>query len=459
MELDDTSRGIWSSKIGFIFAAAGSAIGLGNIWRFPTVTGESGGAAFVLLYLICIVIIGLPVMVAELTIGRHTRKNPAGAFEKIAPGTKWKYLGIFGIITAVCILSFYTVIAGWVVGYFIKAISGSLQTISTAAESKTIYTNFAKNPLFQILLPAFFLTMTSYVIYRGVKGGIERFSKILMPILLVILFFLVARSVTLPGASQGLSFYLKPDFSKIDFSTILEALGQALFSLSLGMGIMITYGSYLPKNDNVSMSALYVCLFDTALAILAGFMIFPALFAMGMNPDMGPSLIFQVIPAMLAKMPGGYFFGVGVFLLISIAALTSTISLLEVPVSYYVDEKGWTRKKTVVIIGSITFVLSVLSSLSEGASGFLTSLPLVHMKFFDIMDTAFANFALAIGSFLVAIFLAYVWKTAKAIEEIESEGVIFKYKKIWIPFIKFISPLLILVIFGNLIYATFFGGA
>jgi len=456
MELEDTSRGLWSSKIGFIFAAAGSAIGLGNIWRFPTVAGRSGGAAFVILYLICIVIIGLPVIIAELTIGRHTRKNPVGAFKSIAPDTGWKYLGIYCIVISIAILSYYAVIAGWVVGYVIMAISGQFMKISTAADSTAIFTNFAKNPIFEIGLLIVFLFLTASVIWRGVQGGIEKFSKILMPVLLLLLFALVIRSVTLPGASEGLSFYLKPDFSKIDFNTFLEALGQALFSLGLGMGIMITYGSYISKKDNLVSSAAYVALFDTGIAIMAGFMIFPALFAMGMEPDIGPSLIFQVIPAMLAKMPGGYFFGVGVFLLISIAALTSTISLLEVPVAYVVDEKGWNRGKAVFIIGALVFILGIFSALSYGASGFFSNLPGINVSFFGLIDKIFSEIVPATCAFIECLFLGWIWKTAKAIEEIEGEGIIFKYKRIWVPFIKVISPLLILVIFINLIKEIFF---
>ena len=221
MELKETQRGIWSSKIGFILAAAGSAVGLGNIWRFPTVAGRSGGAAFVVLYLFCVVIVGLPVMIAELSIGRHTRKNPVGAFEKLAPHSGWKYLGVLGIVTGIAILSFYAVIAGWIIGYFFKAVGGEFQRISTAAESEMIFTGFARNPFYQMLLLGVFILLTSLVIWRGVKGGIEKWSKILMPILIVILISLVIRSVTLPGSSKGLAFYLKPDFSKMNFKLSL----------------------------------------------------------------------------------------------------------------------------------------------------------------------------------------------------------------------------------------------
>jgi len=456
METEDTKRGIWGSKIGFIFAAAGSAIGLGNIWRFPTVAGRSGGAAFVFLYLICIFMIGLPVLITELSIGRHTRKNTVGAFKKLAPNTGWKYLGVWGLVSGIAILSFYAVIAGWMFGYFFKALSGELLRIETITDSELIYTNFAKNPLLQLGLLALFIFLTALVIWRGVKGGIEKWSKILMPILLLLLIALVIRSVTLPGASKGLSFYLKPDFSKINLNIFIEALGQALFTLSLGMGTMLTYGSYLSRKDNLSTSALYVCLFDTGIAIMAGFMIFPALFAMNMSPDIGPSLIFQVIPVILAKMPGGYFFGVGIFLLIAIAALTSSISMLEVPVAYFVDEKGWSRGKSVTVLGSIAFVAGIFSALSSGASNFLSKLPGINLDFLNFMDTIFSQFGLATGSLLEALFLGWVWSTAKAIEEIEAEGVIFKYKKIWVPFVKVITPLLILIIFGDLIRRTFF---
>ncbi len=333
----DAQRGQWSSKIGFIFAAAGSAIGLGNIWRFPYVVGENGGAAFVLLYIIFVVIIGLPYMFAELALGRLSQKNPVGAIEAIKPGSPWKWVGVLGVLTGVGILSFYGVIAGWTFGYIFKMATGNVSDFS----------EFVSNPLMVLFLFALFMLLTTSIVYGGVEAGIERWSKILMPILFILLIGLIIYSVTLDGAGRGLAFYLQPDISKITGKTMLAALGQAFFSLSLGMGLMITYGSYVSKRDNIISSAFYIGLFDTMIAIMAGLIIFPALFAMGESPSAGPSLVFVVLPKLFIQMPGGLVVGTFFFILLTVAALTSTISLLEVPVAYLVDEKKVDRKKIV----------------------------------------------------------------------------------------------------------------
>jgi len=455
MEKSSEERGIWGSKIGFILAAAGSAIGLGNIWRFPYVVGENGGAAFVLIYIILVYTIGFPVMIAELTIGRNTRKNPIGAFEKLAPGTLWKYVGALGVITGIFILSFYGVIAGWVFGYIFKTMSGSFTGLASPAEAQQIFEEFCGNPLISVGFLLIFICITSFVIYKGVKSGIERWAKILMPALLILLILLIIRSITLPGASEGLKYYLVPDFSKINYKTVLQALGQAFFSLSLGMGTMITYGSYISKKDNLATSAFYVCTFDTFIAIIAGFIFIPALFAMNMSPNQGPTLIFQVLPSILDKIPGGQLFGTGLFLLISIAALTSTISLLEVPVSYVVDEKNWSRKKAVLIMGSAAFLFGIPSALSAGAINILSVIPLIKKSFLDLMSIIFGDFSLSIGSFFIATFLAWKWGTKNALNEIEQEKVTFKIKGAWTVFIKFICPVAIFIIFLNSIIILF----
>ena len=261
--------------MGFVLAAAGSAIGLGNIWRFPYVTGQNGGAAFVVLYIVFVILIGAPVMVAELSVGRHARLNPVGAFRKIAPKGLWYLVGFLGVATGVGILSYYSVIAGWTFGYFIKTLTGAFSTTLSSEQSVHIFESFVSNPGLAIFMLFVFISLTTLVVMGGVSAGIERWVKILMPILLALLVILTIRSVTLEGAVKGLEFYLKPDFSKIHGGTVAMALGQALFSLSLGMGAMITYGSYISKQDNLMISAGWVCLFDTMIAIVAGFLIFP----------------------------------------------------------------------------------------------------------------------------------------------------------------------------------------
>ena len=445
----ETSRGGWGSKIGFIVAAAGSAIGLGNIWRFPYVAGENGGAAFVLLYIFFVLLIGLPVMIAELSIGRYTVKNPVGAFKKIFPKSLWKAVGGMGVITGIGILSFYGVIAGFTLGYFIKIILGDFNAIESAAQSEQIFSAFTANPFISIGLLFLFILLTVMVVMGGVSAGIERWSKILMPVLLVLLIVLAIRSVTLDGATAGLSFYLKPDLSKITLTTFARALGQALFSLSLGMGTMITYGSYIAKRDNLVTSAVYVAFFDTFIAILAGLVMFPALFAMGMDPAGGPGLVFVVLPSIFAKMPGGIIFGAGIFLLLSVAALTSTISLLEVPVAYFVDEHRWSRKKAVFSMGLITFIIGIPSALALGANNFFTNFIKVNFGFLDFMNALFGNYSLSIGAFFIAVFAGYKWGVKAVAREIQEQGNLFYFRRVWAFLIRFICPI---AIFGILAY-------
>ncbi len=430
-------RGEWSSKFGFILAAAGSAIGLGNIWRFPYSTGQHGGAAFLFLYLICIILLGLPIMITELSIGRHSRKNPVGAFEFIKPGP-WKIVGFMGVLTGICIWSYYSVIAGYTVGYIGKTIIGN--TLS--------YEAFASNIWISAPLLAFFIILTVLVVQGGIRNGIERWAKILMPVLFFLLVLLIIRSVTLKGAGKGLSFYFKPDFAKVTGKTVLAALGQAFFSLSLGMGAMITYGSYLSKKDNLVTSGFYVAFFDTLIAVMAGLIIFPALFAMGMDPTEGPGLVFKVLPKIFALISGGRIIGSAFFLLLSIAALTSTISLLEVVTAYLVDEKHWLRKRAVWIMAGVTFLLALPSALSqEGSVSWLNRLPIVGMSFLGLMDWLFGNVMLAAGAFFMSIFFGWVWKLESSSAEIEQGCPWFhRISPVLTFLLRFFCPLVILVV-------------
>ncbi len=436
-----TGRGVWSSKTGFILAASGSAIGLGNIWRFPYMVGEGGGAAFVVIYLGFVFLLGAAVMLAELALGRHTDRNAVGAFAATAPGTLWKLVGMLGVITGVAILSFYAVIAGWTVGYLFKTVTGSFSQTVTAQESQAIFESFASSPTANLGLLFAFLAVTSIVVWRGVSGGIERVSKILMPVLLGLLILLAIRSVTLSGAGAGLEFYLAPDFSRISVATFPAALGQAFFSLSLGMGAMITYGSYVSKKINLVTSTGIICLFDTLIALLAGLIIFPALFHAGMSPSGGGvGLVFQVLPTLFAELPAGQLFGAAFFLLLAIAALTSTIALLEVPVSYVIDEWGWSRGKAVAATAIVTFLIGVPSALASGAVPFFSDLPGAAPDFLSLMSIIFGNYALTIGSLGLAIFVGYRWGVQAAAAEIESEGVTFGLKHAWGFLLRFLAP-------------------
>jgi len=448
------ARGAWNSRVGFILAAAGSAIGLGNIWRFPYVVGENGGAAFVVIYLGFVFLIGAPVMIAELTLGRRTQRNPVGAFAAIAPGSLWQFVGLLGVITGVGILSFYGVVAGWTFGYFLKTLGGSFSHTMTAEQSAAVFTGFVSNWLVTCGLLLTFLLLTALIVWRGVSDGIELTSKILMPVLLVLLIILAARAVTLSGAGPGLRFYLAPDFSKITPQTFPTALGQAFFSLSLGMGAMITYGSYIGKRDHLVSAAGLVCLFDTLIALLAGLIIFPALFHAGLNPASGVGLVFQVLPPLFATLPAGQFFGAAFFLLLTIAALTSTISLLEVPVSYLIDEWKWSRHKAVAVTTLGTLLLGLPSALAFGAVGWLSQLPGAGIDFLTLMNIVFGNYSLSVGSLLLAVFVGYRWGVAAAAEEIEQAGARFGLRPVWAFLIRFLCPVAVAVI---IIYIVFTG--
>lgn len=440
--MEAKERGSWGSKIAFIFAASGSAIGLGNIWRFPMVVGQNGGAVFVFVYILAVVFIGFTVMLAELTIGRNAQRNPVGAIEHIKPRSPWKGIGFLGILTGICILSFYSVVAGWAAGYLIKTASGAFKGNLTGQMADKIFTDFSSNP-FQVILFLFLvICITAYIISRGVKGGIERWTKVLMPILFLLIVFLAIRALTLPGAEKGLSFYLKPDFSKLNGTVILFALGQAFFSLSLGMGTMITYGSYIPKSDNLVSSAGWVCFSDTLIALLAGIIIFPTLFAIpGVEPTAGSGLVFKVFPLIFSKITGGQIFGTLFFTLLLVAAITSTISLLEVPVAYFVDERNWSRKKAAYLVGGFSFLIGIPSALSSGGLKLFTKI-----DFMGKMNFIFGNFTLAFGAFLICLFLGYIWGVKKAFSEIASGNTHFRLRPLWTFSIKFLSPIAIIII-------------
>lgn len=448
METTPGQRGQWGSKIGFILAAAGSAIGLGNIWRFPYVTGQNGGAAFVIVYLGCVILICLPYLYCELALGRQTRKNPVGAIKAITPRSLWILVGALGVITGFFILSYYAVLAGWMFAYIFKSLS------PPDADSATVLADLTGNAWHVIGLFALFLVFTVMVVYGGVQKGIERWSKVLMPILFAMMVFLIIRSVTLEGSFEGLKFYLAPDFSKLTGKVVLAALGQAFYSLSLGMGLMITYGSYISKSDNLLTSGLYVAIFDTLIALLAGLMIFPAVFAMGKDPAQGTTLVFVTLPEIFRTLPAGAFIGAAFFLLMSIAALTSTISLLEVATAYFVDEFKWKRKYTVWIVGGIVFLLGIPSALSNGAVDWLTEM-YDGAGFLGLMDFIWGNLSLAVGALLLCLFVGWFWGVGKALEELNQGSSLFgkpffglgvTWGKVWGAFIRFICPIFIAVV-------------
>jgi NSS family neurotransmitter:Na+ symporter len=441
MSTSGNERGQWSSKIGFIFAAAGSAIGLGNIWRFPYVTGMNGGAAFVFVYLLCVLLIGLPYMYAEFALGRALQKNPVGAISALKPHSAWIWVGGLGIVTGLFILSYYAVIAGWTFGYIFKMV----------IPNQLSHEAFVANPWLEVALFGIFILFTVLVVYGGIQGGIEKWSKILMPILIMLLLILIVYVNWLPGSSKGLTFYLNPDFSKINGKVILAALGQAFFSLSLGMGLMVTYGSYISKEDNLISSGIYVALADTAIAIMGGLVVFPALFAMKQNPAAGPGLVFKVFPVIFRDMPYGMYIGILFFLLLSIAALTSTISLLEVPTAFLVDERGKARKIAVWLVGGVVFILGLPSALSQGAISWLSKPIVGGMEFLSLMDFIWGNLSLAVGALLLSIFVGWIWGVQHAADEISVGNPGFKrWSFLWSIIIRFVTPVTIFIILLNL---------
>ncbi len=437
----------WGSKIAFILAASGSAIGLGNIWRFPYQTGMNGGAAFVLIYLVSVVSFGVSLFLAEITLGRFTKRNPVGAFKTIKPNSKWFLVGILGIVTAIGILSYYAVIAGWTLYYGVIGLFKGFKGFTSETLVKQTFLSFSTNTQLNIFLLFVFVFLTVSVVSFGIKSGIEKLTKTLMPLLFVIIIYLAINSILSPGASKGLSFYLKPDFSKINPKVVLFAITQAFFSLSLGMGTMVTYGSYLSKDDYLPSSALLVSITDTFVAFMAGLIIFPILFTVsGLTPKEGPALVFIVLPVVFSKISGGSLFGTLFFFLLVIAALTSTVSLLEVPVAYFIDEKKWSRKKASLITGSLAFLLGIPSVLSFGQVKFLERLPIVGKPFLDLMDIVWGNLSLIVGALFLAIFVGYVWGINNAVSEIESGKKRFKLKKIWSFILKYFAPPTIIII-------------
>ena len=439
-----TQRGYWGSGLGFVLAVVGSAIGLGNIWRFPTEAGQNGGGAFVLVYVIATFLIGVPVMLAELALGRRTQRNPVGAYRRLAPGSGWALAGGLGVLTGLIILSYYSVVAGWTLKYIWIAVSGSLHGATPDAISGT-FNDFIQDPWSVLTCHLLFMLITIRIVMGGIQKGIERAAKILMPVMFVLLLLLVVRSLTLPGASEGLSFYLKPDFGKLDTIVILKAVSQAFFSLSLGMGAIITYGSYLSPKQNLISSAVWVSCFDFLIAFLAGLAIFPALFSVaGLEPDAGPGLIFVVLPNIFNAIPLGHFFGAAFFILLAIAALTSAISMLEVVVSFTVDEFGWKRRRAAFVTGSVIFLLGIPSALGNGAVAFFSGT-------LDFANQYFGGMALVVGALLVSLFVGWKWGIGNAVEELERGRGSFRLGKVWGFLIRFVCPLAILTILFQLL--------
>lgn len=438
------NRDSFGSRFGVIAATAGSAIGLGNIWRFPYVAGENGGGAFLIIYLAFILLIGIPVMLSEFAIGRGAQRNVFGSFRKLAPGKPWYIIGLMGVVAAFMILAFYTAVAGWTLEYIYQSVINGYKGMNSEQLNGMFY-SFIEGSWRPLLWFFVFMAFTAAIIMAGVQKGIEKYTKILMPLLLVLLLALVIRSVTLPGAGSGISFLLKPDFSKITASTILEALGQAFFSLSIGMGTLITYGSYIQKKDNLGSTAFTVAFADTFIAILAGLAIFPAVFAFNIEPGSGEGLVYITLPNIFQQMPGGYFFSLMFFILLGVAALTSTISVLEVIVAFFVEELKLKRKAATLLAIFSVSVLGIMSVLSFSS---MSEFRVFGFTVFQFLDFTSANILLPLGGFFIVIFVAWFLGREKAEKELSNEGKLkTRYIPVYIFIIKYLAPLAIAFIF------------
>lgn len=439
-------RDTFGSKFGVIAAAAGSAVGLGNIWKFPYIAGVYGGAAFLFVYLAFILAIGLPVMLSELIIGRSSKRNAFGAFKVLAPGTPWRYIGILGVSAAFLILSFYGVVAGWSIQYIYLSLQNGFSTKSPD-EISAIFTTLIASPVKPVILQLIFMLATGAIVIVGVKKGIEKYTKILMPLLVVILLVLCVKSLTLEGAKAGLDFLFKPDFSKLTGDGILSALGHAFFTLSLGMGTLITYGSYINRENNLMQTVLSVTIADTVIAILAGIAIFPAVFAFGIEPTQGPGLIFITLPNVFHQMPGGFIFSILFFVLLTVAALTSSISILEVVVAYFMEEFKMGRKASTILATILISFLGILCSLSMGI---FSSFTLFGLNFFDLMDWISANLLLPIGGLFIAIFIGWVYGREKVRKEVSNGGNLSgTLLSVFMFLVKFIAPIAIAIVLLN----------
>ena len=428
-------REFWGSRFGFVMAAAGSAVGLGNIWRFPYVVGENGGGAFLLIYVAIVALFGMSLAMSEIALGRATRRNPVGAFAQLG-GNAWRPLGYLGVLSGFVILSFYIVVAGWTLAY-IGFMSRGVIVSTEPAQLGAHFESFIASPLQPLAYAAVFMALVAWVVGGGIGKGIERFSKLLMPALFLLLIGLTLRAISLPGAAEGLRFFLTPDFSKVSAETFSAALAQAFFSLSLGMGCLLTYGSYLKKSSAIASTTGAVVGLDLCVSVLAGLMVMAIVFSFGFDPAAGPGLTFVTLPAIFATMPGGVLFGVGFFILLAVAALTSAISILEPTVAYLIDEHRFSRGKAVLLCTAVCFAMAIPSSLSFGHwSGF----HLFGKTFFDLMDHAATNYMLPLGALLSSLFVGWKWSKG-AINELSRPGAEpASWTRGWLLFLRFVAP-------------------
>ncbi|MCH8846906.1 MAG: sodium-dependent transporter [Proteobacteria bacterium] len=438
-------HGQWSSRWAFIMAATGSAVGLGNIWRFPYLTGEYGGGAFVLMYIGCVLLVGIPIMMSEVLLGRRGRQSPINTMASLAEEegltSGWRYLGWMGVVAGFLILSFYSVVAGWTLEYIFQAGSGNFLT-ATDEEIGEIFDSLLRNPGQLMAMHTLFMALTVIVVAMGVQSGLERAVKFLMPALFILLLLMVGYAMSTDGFEEGVYYLFYPDWSKLSGEGFLAALGQAFFSLSLGMGAIMVYGSYLPDDASIANTSVTIALADTLVAIMAGLAIFPLVFAYGLETGSGPGLIFVTLPIAFGQMPYGQIFGTGFFILLLFAAWTSSISLLEPAVAWLVENRGISRARSAAIAGLIAWVLGIGSVLSFNL---WQDYRLFDKTYFDIMEYVTSNIMLPLGGLLIAVFTAWLMSRKAVIEELGlGEGLIFRT---WLFVVRYVAPIGVVIIF------------
>lgn len=440
-------RDSFGSRFGALVAMAGSAVGLGNLWRFPYLVGENGGAAFIIIYILMSFFICLPIFICEFVVGRRSQENAYSSFRDLSGGSWWKYVGMMTVIVPLIVTSYYSVVGGWSIEYLFKSLAFSFTLGESQAAISTMFGDFVSSPWIPLATHTLFLLITAVIVAAGIKGGIEKFSKIMMPMLFVIVLGIAIYSMTLPGAKAGLDYLFNPDFSKIDAKACAAALGQAFFSLSIGFGTIMTYASYVSKKENVMFQSMATAASDLAFALIAGMAIMPAVFAFGLNPQSGPGLVFETLPYVFSQMPAGGVVAILFFVALLVAAVTSSISMFEVGVAYLVEEKKLPRVGACAIIFAFCWVLGAFCSLSFGP---LSEFRLFGRNIFDFFDNLSSNVLMTLGSLLTVLFVGWCLKKTDIYDEFTNGGTISMNAKIfgvlWF-LIRYICPLAVISIF------------
>ena len=440
-------RDSFGSRFGALVAMAGSAVGLGNLWRFPYLVGENGGAAFIIVYILLSFVICLPIFVSEFVVGRKSQQNAYAAFRDLSGGSAWKWVGMFTVIVPLIVLSYYSVIGGWSVEYLLKSITFTFTDGDTRTTMSTMFTDFVSSTWMPIIMHTAFLLATTLIVMVGIKDGIEKFSKVMMPLLFFMVLAIAVYSLTLPGAERGVDYLFKPDFSKIDGHTFAAALGQAFFSLSLGFGTIMTYASYVDKKENPLFQSTATAVSDLMFALIAGVAIMPAVFAFGLDPQSGPGLVFETLPYVFSQMPAGGVIAIVFFIALLVAALTSSISMLEVAVAYLVEEKGLKRVSASLIVFAGCWVVGVLCSLSFGP---LSGVKIAGLSIFDFFDSISSNILMTLGSLMTVLFVGWRLKKTDIYDEFTNGGTLSANARmfgvLWF-LIRYVCPLAIIVVF------------